>query len=137
MHRRYQPPLVWTTLTVTLLACASPSFAFPFHKKISEQQAIEIAEKFVKRCGITTLSNFTSLATIEPKAYGVVSPKRKSDGYLVAFRYSEATRAYFNSKWYAESTGINTVGRAVTMNSTGRHVVIHHKDFFLANARKL
>jgi hypothetical protein len=113
---------------------------------ISEEEAVKLAEEFIKANGYTTfrpvpdkkkitLESIEWTAdvkeilkkrynSLEPKAYGIGKGlKTKNDGFTVIFRYKDVS--------------IKDVGRAVTMDSNGKNLRVQHKDIFLKAAEKI
>jgi hypothetical protein len=125
-------------------------------QKITEGQAIKVAEKFVAENGYTAVAASSNpLAresltltrtgsderllrhnTLEPGAYGIFSgcPRGKGSppfaGWTVIFQYSKQARAK------DESIDQRGVGRAVTMDEFGHDIMVQHKDIFLKAAQR-
>ncbi|MBC7797747.1 MAG: hypothetical protein H7Z37_12815 [Pyrinomonadaceae bacterium] len=110
--------------------------------KLTEQQAIEFAEKFIKRNGYTDLppdkenlayesiereSNVDEMLktrhnTLERKAFGISRGRKgNSVGWTVVFKYK-------GSK--------SKNGRAVTVDLDGSKARVEHVDFILAKVDK-
>jgi hypothetical protein len=114
--------------------------------KISEAEAVKIAEKFIEANGYTsfrpapdkekiTLESIewssdikeilkSRYDTLQPKAYGFLKGgKGKKEGFTVIFRYKDVS--------------IKDVGRAVTMDSDGKNLRVEHVSIFLKAAEKI
>jgi hypothetical protein len=114
--------------------------------KITEEEAVKIAEKFIEANGYTssrpapdkakiTLESIewssdikeileSRYNTLQPKAYGILKGARdKKEGFTVIFRLTDDS--------------IKDVGRAVTMDSNGKNLRVEHKDIFLKAAEKV
>jgi hypothetical protein len=136
---------------------AMSSFAGEDSKKVSEQQAVKLAEKFISENGYTTATADSahlapeSLAfrantpaqelalrhnTLEPKAYGILPGGKSGPGWTVIFQYSKEVRASNKQADAGNSVEQRGVGRAVTMDEFGRQLVVQHKDIFLKACQK-
>ena len=128
--------------------CSMPSQANA--KKITEAEAVKIAEIFVADNGYTEAKpNTKKLApeslnwgrtyeaelklrhnTLEPKAYGIAAGNREGKGWTVVFKQSrEFSRTWGSESIHSESK--RATGRAVCMNEYGEHCMVMHKDIFL------
>jgi hypothetical protein len=127
--------LVVTSLVLLLIVGSHAQ-----EKKLSEGEAIRLAEQFIAQNGYTDLppdksklayesieweSNIDEMLrqrrnTLEPKAFGVVLERKNAPGWTVVFRYKQrATRQMRRN------------GRAVTMNLDGSKMRVEHVDFIL------
>jgi len=122
-------------------------------QKITEKQAVEIAEKFVRENGYTALQpRLKQLVseslecggteaeklllrhnTLEAKAYEVM-PYTK--GWIVVFQYSKEARQKSKVQDGNESIDERSAGRAVTMDEFGHEVLMAHQDIFLKTPKK-
>ncbi|MEO8573004.1 MAG: hypothetical protein ABI481_03470 [Pyrinomonadaceae bacterium] len=114
--------------------------------KLTEAQAVELAETFIAENGYTDLLPskehlaYESIEwepkvdemlrmrhdTLEGKAFGIADGRKgKSAGWTVVFKYTNSSD---------QQTRKN--GRAVTMNSDGSEARVEHKDFILAKVDK-
>lgn len=131
-----------TAVVFLVLLCASLSNAQM--KKLSEAQAVELAEKFIAQNGYTDLppekdkivhesielvSNVDVMLkrrhnTLEREAYGLSRGRKNgSPGWTVVFRRSG-------------DNGTGKLGRAVTMNLDGRKMRVEHVSFILSRVDK-
>jgi len=137
--------------TTRLLATVSLVFllatvAHAQKRRLTEAQAIKLAEHFIAQNGYTDLQpDQTRLAyetiewepnvdemlkerhdTLQRRAYGVVrGTKAGADGWTVVLRYK-----------HPADRGERSLGRAVTMNLDGRDARVEHVDFILRYARR-
>src|SRR5713101_4825602 len=116
-------------------------------RRLTEAQAIKLAEHFIAQNGYTDLppdkaklayetieweSNVDEMLKerhdmLQRGAYGVVRGRKAgSAGWTVVFRYKHPTDREERS-----------LGRAVTMNLDGRAARVEHVDFILRYARRL
>jgi len=113
--------------------------------KITERQAVDLAESFVVQQGYTDLPADKGKAvresfergadtdsilrsrrnTLERKAFGIRAPAddSKSAGWLVIFKYRK-------------HTGTGSTGRAVAMDGHGKGLRLIHQDILLTAATK-
>ncbi|MBX9725063.1 MAG: TonB family protein [Candidatus Obscuribacterales bacterium] len=127
-------------------------------QKITEEQAIKIAEKFIAENGYTSAAPISSPVaresltmseteaeerasrhdTLEPKAYGILPGSARGKGsppyagWTVIFRYSK--RAYLLNELTDKEA--HRCGRAVTMDEFGHEIMVQHKDIFLKTLDK-
>lgn len=140
-----------TALSLSLALLAVNALAAESPKKINEKESVEIAEKFIADNGYTTAPGLKKLTdeslanggtdaeeralrhnTLEPKAYGTIPSAKMADaGWTVVFQYSQEVREKSRAGEGKDSIDDRGVGRAVTMDSHGHHVVVQHKDIFL------
>ena len=129
-------------------------------QKITEKQAVSIAEKFIAENGYTasypgskqlvrdllTLPGTVEAIeaqerslrhnTLEPKAYGVTSRAKSGPGWTVVFQYSTEVRTKYGMSDRNKCTDQCEVGRAVTMDEFGHEIHVQHVDIFLKAARR-
>lgn len=130
-------------LAATSLLLLVSVVAYPQKRRLTQSEAVALAEQFIAQNGYTDLPpDKTKLSyetiewetnvdrmlqqrhnTLERRAYGVRRGRKGGDpGWTVAFRY----------KGQAGATG-----RAVTMNLDGTEPRVEHVDFILRYAKKL
>lgn len=129
-------------ILVSVLLLFSAAFVFPAQKqKLSEVEAVRLAEEFIAQNGYTDLradksklahetiewtSNVGDILkqrhdTLARKAYGIVHGRKGgAAGWTVVFRYS-----------HPASKQERRNGRAVTMNLDGSGLRVEHVDFIL------
>jgi hypothetical protein len=131
-----------TAVVFLVLLCASLSNAQM--KKLSEAQAVELAEKFIAQNGYTDLppekdkivyESFEWVVkvdemlkrrhnTLKREAYGLSRGRKNgAPGWTVVFRASG-------------DDGRGKQGRAVTMNPDGRKMRVEHLSFILSRVEK-
>ena len=137
-------PILVSVLLLLSVAVTSPAQK----QKLTEEEAIRLAEEFIAQNGYTDLrpdksklaretieweSNIDDILrqrhdTLDRKAYGIVHGRKGgAPGWTVVFRYS-----------HPSSKKARRNGRAVTMNLDGSALRVEHVDFILKHvARKL
>ena len=109
-------------------------------KKLSEAEAIRLAEQFIAQNGYTDLpadkntfayesieweSNVDEMlkgrrGTLERKAYGLVRERKSAPGWTIVFRYKHPSTRQMRRN-----------GRAVTMSLNSSDTRVEHVDFIL------
>ena len=129
-------------------------------QKITEKQAVNIAEKFIAENGYTAsypgskqlVRDLLPLPgtieaievqerslrhnTLEPKAYGVISRAKSGQGWTVIFQYSMEVRTKYGMPERNRCIDQYEVGRAVTMDEFGHEIHVQHVDIFLKAAQR-
>jgi|SRR6185295_14565437 hypothetical protein len=129
-----------------LLVLFVANISYAQKRKLSETEAVKLAEQFIAQNGYTDLPpDKGKLAyetiewegdvdkmlqyrkdTLERKAYGIVRGRKgASPGWTVVFRYK-----------HPSDREERRIGRAVTMNLNGSDTRVEHVDFILRYVKK-
>jgi len=143
MFLLYYRRIIATTLLLLLVAAV----AYSQGQRLTQSEAVALAEQFIAQNGYTDLppdktklsyetieweSNVDRMLkgrhdTLQRRAYGVVRGRKGGDlGWTIVFRYRGSS-----------GRGARATGRAVTMNLDGSGLRVEHVDFFLRYAKKL
>lgn len=140
-------------VSVLLLLTFSIGAASQNRKRLSEAEAIQKAEDFIVEQGYTDLPPTEEKSklvaesvnpgtdafgmklrhnSLERKAYGVMREGGKNGAWIVVFRYNKAGNVElrrvvptFNEQY------MEKWGRAVIMDSYGRHIRVEHQNYSL------
>jgi hypothetical protein len=134
-------------IATTLLLLLAAAVAYSQKKRLTQSEAVDLAEQFIAQNGYTDLppdktklsyetieweSNVDRMLqerhdTLERRAYGVRRGRKGGKpGWTVVFRYKHPLDSQ------ARSTG-----RAVTMNLDGSEPRVEHVDFVLRYAKRV
>jgi hypothetical protein len=142
------------TVCVLVGLATSQTIAESAPKKLTQKEAVCIAEKFVVENGYTSLPATKQLVqseisfpmtdaelrstrhdTVEPKAYGLISAGKLGPGWTIIFRSRKQVLPDRSKRKFVLAKDVLDTGYAVTMDEFGTHVRVEHKPIYLKVAQ--